>query len=216
MARENSFSDSDGRSLTPEMDEEAAGGAPPISPTYSQSHADNIPTVQVHSPRPVKPELSRVRSETTASKAPGVRPGFDPMAKWQSLGRKVIQMHRSTTMLTTRGVGAEPGVNPRRASADQRFGHIKDDCVIEIVDYSAVRCSVGRMENKQFASLLKDHKASAQESWVKVRWINIRGISWDVIKAVAIKYGTCSTRSHPSHIDSDLYFQTFTTWQSKT
>lgn len=92
-------------------------------------------------------------------------------------------------MLSTRGVGAEPGVDPRRASADLLYGGIKKDCVIELFDYSSVRSSVGRMTNKEFVHLMEDRSASTKESWVKVRWINIGGMSWDVIKAVSIKYG---------------------------
>jgi hypothetical protein len=66
--------------------------------------------------------------------------------------------------------------DPRRPDADLHGG-IKQDCVIELFDYSAVRA---RMTN--------DPRASKREPWVKVRWTNIGGISWDVIKAVSIKY----------------------------
>jgi hypothetical protein len=87
------------------------------------------------------------------------------------------------------GVGAEPGVDPRRASADAEYGGIKQECVIEVVDYSAVRSSFGRMTNREFVDLMNNPDASARDPWVKVRWINIAGMSWDVIKAVSIKYG---------------------------
>jgi hypothetical protein len=100
-------------------------------------------------------------------------------------------MHRSTNVITGRGVGAEPGVDPRRASADAQFGGIRQDCVIEVADYSAVRSSFGRMTNREFVNLMNDPAASEREPWVKVRWINIGGMSWDVIKAVSIKYGQC-------------------------
>lgn len=100
-----------------------------------------------------------------------------------------MALHRGTNVLTGRGVGAEPGVDPRRASADAQFGGIKQDCVIEVADYSVVRSSFGRMTNREFVNYMNDPAASERESWVKVRWINIGGVSWDVIKAVSIKYG---------------------------
>lgn len=78
-------------------------------------------------------------------------------------------MHRSTTVIAARGAGAEPGVDPRRASADAQFGSIKQDCVIELVDYSAIRSSFGRMTNKEFVKLMEDPNASEREPWVKVR-----------------------------------------------
>jgi hypothetical protein len=114
---------------------------------------------------------------------------MEPLHRFRHTVRKVMAMHRSTNVITGRGVGAEPGVDPRRASADAQFGGIKQDCVIEVVDYSVVRSSFGRMTNREFVNFMNDPAASDREPWVKVRWINIGGMSWDVIKAVSIKYG---------------------------
>lgn len=111
-----------------------------------------------------------------------------PAHRFRYTVRKVIAMHRGTTVLSGRGVGAEPGVDPRRASADAQYGGIKQDCVIEVADYSTVRSSFGRMTNREFAQFMDDPAASEREPWVKVRWINIGGMSWDVIKAVSLKY----------------------------
>lgn len=93
--------------------------------------------------------------------------------------------------MVQRGVGAEPGIDPRRASAFVNYGHIKQQCLIEVADYSAVRSSFGRMTNAEFVQFMGNTQASAREPWVKVRWINIGGISWDVISALAMKYGAC-------------------------
>ncbi|KAJ6562659.1 hypothetical protein B0H19DRAFT_101692 [Mycena capillaripes] len=90
--------------------------------------------------------------------------------------------------MSRRGVGSEPGVDPRRAGADAEHGEIKQECVIEVADYSAVRSSFGRMTNREFIDLMGDPEASTREPWVKVRWINIAGLDWGVIKAVSIKY----------------------------
>ncbi|KAJ7880974.1 hypothetical protein B0H14DRAFT_2705638 [Mycena olivaceomarginata] len=165
MPRENSFSDSD-------------GSRPPI-PTS--------PTRSVHSRlAPTSPAKHTVNARPSTSSRPAG--GVDPLHRFRHTVRKVIAMHRSTNVITGRGVGAEPGVDPRRASADAQFGGIRQDCVIEVADYSAVRSSFGRMTNREFVSLMNDPAASEREPWVKVRWINIGGMSWDVIKAVSIKY----------------------------
>lgn len=175
MPRENSFSDSDGRSLTPDLEDED-----PASPTSPGSRTrPTIPAITASS--------STKHTATTRSTA---GPTMPPLHRFRHTVRKVIAMHRGTNVLVSgRGVGAEPGVDPRRASADAQYGGIKQDCVIEVADYSAVRSSFGRMTNREFVSFVNDPAASAREPWVKVRWINIGGISWDVIKAVSLTYG---------------------------
>lgn len=56
------------------------------------------------------------------------------------------------------------------------------------------------MTNQQFVSLLEDANARAREPWVKVRWINVCGISWDVISALALKYDL-----HPLAVEDILH-----------
>jgi len=87
-------------------------------------------------------------------------------------------------------VGDEPGVDPRRPLADATFGHLQVPCEIEIVDYSSVRCASRKMTNGEFVDFMNVESAEPvkREPWVKVRWINIGGLSWDVLKAVGIKY----------------------------
>ncbi|KAF8079139.1 magnesium transporter [Lyophyllum atratum] len=209
MPRENSFSDSEGRSLTPDMEDMDTYDAPEAtSPVYPvQSHNHSFPvTATEPSPRlaqlsnPRSPSvkhsvLSRIKSHPSATaKSPATHKSHawaapTPKERFRAAVRKVMALHRGTSYLTGMGrVGAEPGVNPRRASANLLYGHIRQDCVIEVIDYSSVRSSFGRMTNAEFINLLDDPAASAKEPWVKVRWINIGGLSWDVIKAVSIKY----------------------------
>lgn len=61
--------------------------------------------------------------------------------------------------------------------------------MIDIIDYSATRASFGRMTNGEFVKFLENPEASARDPWVKVRWINVGGVSWDVVSAIALKYG---------------------------
>jgi hypothetical protein len=86
-------------------------------------------------------------------------------------------------------IGAEPGVDPRRASADMQYGHIHRQCGIEITDYSSLRTNVTRLTNSEFIELMDDGIKSQRPSWVRVRWINIGGVSWDVIKGMSLRYG---------------------------
>eukprot|EP00914_Ancora_sagittata_P030490 GHVO01061061.1.p1 GENE.GHVO01061061.1~~GHVO01061061.1.p1 ORF type:complete len:454 (+),score=19.48 GHVO01061061.1:1-1362(+) len=116
------------------------------------------------------------------------RPELAPRDRFRASVRKVMSLRRTSTMLLNSNVGAEPGVDPRRATADIQYGGIKQDCVIELVDYNSTSISYGRMTNKELVSMLGDENASARQSWAKVRWINIGGLSWDVIKSVSLKY----------------------------
>jgi hypothetical protein len=51
------------------------------------------------------------------------------------------------------------------------------------------------MSNKSFVEMVEDPCAPLREPWVKVRWINIGGIGWDVISALVLMYGMSSARS---------------------
>jgi Mg2+ and Co2+ transporter CorA len=56
------------------------------------------------------------------------------------------------------------------------------------------------MTNKSFVDMMGNEAASSREPWVKVRWINIGGISWDVISALALKYDI-----HPLALEDVLH-----------
>ncbi|KAJ7032382.1 magnesium transporter [Mycena alexandri] len=175
MPRENSFSDSDGRSLTPDL-EDQANPYPPTSPNYPSSPLPNPPNL--YTPR---------TRESVRSLARSANP-HPPIDRFRHAVRKVIALHRGAAVMTRRAAGAEPGIDPRSAAADLQFEGVQQECVIEVADYSAVRTSFGRMTNREFIELMNDPTASKREPWVKVRWINIAGLSWDVVKAVSIKY----------------------------
>ena len=205
MPRENSFSDSEGRSLTPDPEEGFAS-----SPTYDGPTAERLPapgrpsieqTAAQSAPVHVeyKPHHLHLKhtvsspADPPTSHAPpqsAQRPIFStPKDRFRATVRKVMAMRRTSSLMTRRGIGAEPGVDPRRASAFLNYGHIRQQCLIEVNDYSTMRTSFGRMTNAEFIRLLADPSASRREPWTKVRWINIGGISWDVISALALKYG---------------------------
>ena len=254
MARENSFSDSDGRSLTPDLDEENDFDAPasPVSitaspvqnsvnkhdssagsgsgegnpnnslqasqtptlspspsyparpavlfdnavlskaasmPTTIPAHEDTLRSIDTAGPtRSVSSDAGRM-SQSSSPKRPGAA-----LDRFRASARKVMQMKRTSGAITSLvGVGAEPGIDPRRSYAYLTYGHIKAKCNIEMADYSAVRSSFGKMENKGIIEFLNNPRACEREPWVKVRWINIGGISWDVLSAVALKYGMTVT-----------------------
>ncbi|KAM3435138.1 hypothetical protein MY4824_005010 [Beauveria thailandica] len=77
--------------------------------------------------------------------------------------------------------GAEPGYDPKlpdggHASVPQ----LSAPCEITVVDFSLDRMEQQHFDNDGFIDFLKQPK----EDWAKCRWININGLSWDVIQAV--------------------------------
>ncbi|KAF5386447.1 hypothetical protein D9757_005867 [Collybiopsis confluens] len=138
-----------------------------------------------------------------------------PLDRLRAAVRKVIAMNQTSRVFTYFGAGAEPGVNARHMSADMRYNKTKETCNIRIVDYSAVSITSKSMSNTQLINLLSDPQVSEKPSWAKVRWIDIGGISWDVIKMLSIKYkihplaleNIMHTHSKATTSKSDYYMQ---------
>lgn len=93
-------------------------------------------------------------------------------------------------------VGAEPGVNPRSGASIAQYSHFKQECVIDVVDYDADDATFRRVSNSGLIELLNEEKYTTEESDSAtlllpprmVRWINITGVDWSVLSAVALKY----------------------------
>jgi hypothetical protein len=156
----------------------------------SQDHTRVPTTGSVGQQRRSSSRSVKSHESRKADHAPAVSQ-IAPIDRFRAAVRKVMAVNRmSTFVLSASGrLGAEPGIDPRRDSAYAAYGHVRQKCVIDVIDYSSIRCSAGRMSNSGFISFLQNDRASAREPWVRVRWINIGGISWDVISALAMKYG---------------------------
>jgi len=103
--------------------------------------------------------------------------------------RKVIQMNRSMSAMSVFRAGAEPGIDPRRSSTYiDYYDNIRERCTIQVIDYGSVRSKFRRVDNDGFIDLMV--KEAKRAKWAKVRWINIGGISWDVLSELALKYGS--------------------------
>lgn len=92
------------------------------------------------------------------------------------------QRARSRRTLSTLHPGAEPGINPRRRSASESYGHFKQACVIEVADYSSDYVSLRRLSNAELVDLMTaSHPESGPDDTTRtyVRWINIGGLDWE-------------------------------------
>ena len=82
--------------------------------------------------------------------------------------------------------GSEPGYDPQLPDG----GHAtmptpNANCQITVVDYSSDGMSKHHFGNQGFIEYLRQPK----EDWVKCRWINVNGLSWDVIQAIGTEKG---------------------------
>ncbi|KAH9832551.1 uncharacterized protein C8Q71DRAFT_860939 [Rhodofomes roseus] len=165
-----------------------------------------LPSIKINTP--VSPRKSlrspianfNLRSPTAKSAPAAPLPPGAHRQRFRATVHRVMAMRRASTIMTSGRIGAEPGIDPRRASANAHYGHIRQQCVIEIVDYSVTKCSVGRMGNREVVSMLQSPEASKREPWARVRWINVGGISWDVLSALAIRYDM-----HPLAIEDVIH-----------
>jgi hypothetical protein len=182
MPRENSFTDSEGRSLTPDLEEgmelerafqaqvdrELTQSPPPAadlgaSAATSATAGTGVPPASTTTPS---------RKEGAAHlQIPmhGHRPPTTPGDRFRASVRKVMQLHRTSTMLSMGSIGAEPGIDVKRADADRQYGRIRQECTIEIIDYNGMTSSARRMDNAGFVKMMQDPRASKPEPWIKVR-----------------------------------------------
>ncbi|KAF7559443.1 hypothetical protein G7046_g4722 [Stylonectria norvegica] len=82
--------------------------------------------------------------------------------------------------------GSEPGYDPMLPDG----GHasvptLSAPCEITVIDFSQDNMVKRHFDNETFVNFIEGPK----ESWAKCRWININGLSWDVIQAVGNKKG---------------------------
>lgn len=76
--------------------------------------------------------------------------------------------------------GAEPGIDTQKEDAVLRFQHLIAECQITIVDFSEDRIEQHELDNRAFLEFL----AKPRPDWVACRWVNVNGISFDVIRAL--------------------------------
>ncbi|KAJ7837328.1 hypothetical protein B0H14DRAFT_2589193 [Mycena olivaceomarginata] len=171
---------------------ENAIGRPPTSPVYGNGN-NGLAALKFDAQASLKSQSKRsLHAHHPVSER-------RPIDKFRSTVNKIMAMKRSTTILAAIGAGAEPGIDPRRASMEMQYRTLKKDCVIEVVDYSAVSSSFLNMRNAEFVEWCASSK-SKRQPWVKVRWINITGVSWDVIKALSLKH-----ELHPLALEDVLH-----------
>lgn len=76
--------------------------------------------------------------------------------------------------------GAEPGVDTKKETDQEIYSHLHQLCDITVVDFSDERVEYTELENHGLDEFLSTPK----QEWVQCRWINVNGLSWDVIRTL--------------------------------
>lgn len=76
--------------------------------------------------------------------------------------------------------GAEPGVDTKKDTEGSKYSHLYAKCQITVVDFSDQRVQCYELDN----DTLEDFLAQPKEDWVSCRWVNVNGLSWDVIRTL--------------------------------
>ncbi|KUI63207.1 Magnesium transport protein CorA [Cytospora mali] len=77
--------------------------------------------------------------------------------------------------------GAEPGVDPYKTDGGRAsLPKLSAPCDITVIDFSQDDLHVSALNNDDLAPFLKE----PQPKWAKCRWINVNGLSWDVISTL--------------------------------
>ena len=109
-----------------------------------------------------------------------------PSSPVESIKRRI---HRSSTAKTYRPErrgrewkpGEEPGIDtslPLGGQHPYSTPQLYEDCEILVVDFSVDFIELYRLKNKNLEEFLEDPRPV----WSTCRWINVNGLSWDVIK----------------------------------
>lgn len=113
------------------------------------------------------------------------RRSVDTLFRRPTRTNTVTHYHSPTRPVWESEPGAEPGVDYTAADTDARHQNLRADVSITVVDFSDETMVQHKLENDSLAAFLDVPK----QDWVTCRWINVNGLSWDVIKLLSTHYG---------------------------
>ncbi|KAF9435440.1 hypothetical protein BGZ76_006282 [Entomortierella beljakovae] len=147
-----------------------------LNPDSSKDHTISIPSEQDTHTRGGHMLSRRLSTSSAHRDSTGIG-----ISRFKKATNQIIQAQRASKIspYALRG----QGVNPK--DMDSIFGCIENDVEAMAMDMNQDQyISKKSMGNAEFLEWLDEPRPE----WSKVRWININGMSWDIIKAISIKY----------------------------
>ena len=81
--------------------------------------------------------------------------------------------------------GLEPGIDPAGAFPSSTSLDLVGQCEVTVVDFSERDMQIDYLDNGTLPKFLD----SARPEGTTCRWINVNGLSWDVVSLLGTKYG---------------------------
>jgi hypothetical protein len=162
--------------------------SPPTSP---QERPTSDTSAHLHLDTQLDGQRNRgrsVTSTTATAAAPDDLLSPDRASIDTTLRRRITRSHtvkkydeyKSPTRPHWEEPGAEPGVDTQNDDDAGKYHQLHTICQITVVDFSDERVECHELDN----DTLEDFLNVPKEDWVSCRWINVNGLSWDVIRAL--------------------------------
>ncbi|TVY84749.1 Cobalt/magnesium transport protein CorA [Lachnellula suecica] len=138
---------------------------------------------RVQQPSQIAPYRNALQLTSGESRSPCNAPDF--LKHWSSTLSGTTRLLNSENAYTSRTnwkPGQEPGLDPGSFNDAEHQDIPRANSEITVVDFSEDRITTQHLDN---ASLLKwVGQQNSKSTWAKCRWINVNGLSWDVIQAL--------------------------------
>ncbi|GAA6034503.1 hypothetical protein JCM8097_005361 [Rhodosporidiobolus ruineniae] len=99
-----------------------------------------------------------------------------------------------------------PGIDARRVDIPD----LKCQCVVQVADWSMDRVEFSVLTNKEGGGEVAEFLDRGRPEFAKVRWMHVNGLSWDVIKPLALHYDL-----HPLSLEDMLHHGSSSSTRSK-
>jgi hypothetical protein len=131
---------------------------------------------------PQSPDQLRVADQSSAVEGQFSPSRFsvDSTLRRRPTRSNTVRRYHSPTRPQWEEPGAEPGIDTQKETATSDYSHLHQQCDITVVDFSDERCQTFELDN----GTLEEFLSKPQEPWTQCRWINVNGLSWDVIRVL--------------------------------
>lgn len=153
---------------------------PPEQPPSTEQHGSNVHRHRRYTVNNAATPASLDAAVESPAEDRG-RVSFESLRR-RPTRSNTIRKYRSPTREHWEEPGAEPGIDTTQGEEEppSYFSHLKQECDITVVDFSDEQISQHALDNGTLQQFLDMPK----EPWVSCRWINVNGLSWDVIKTL--------------------------------
>lgn len=167
----------------PSQDKGKDSATPPRIGQESMPDVRRLDTASSPGPSNAQPNLGVSATASASSFGLGSTHSRTGTARFRASAQRLIRMRRLAAASIP---GGEPGVDAVRDSPE--YDHITADCQIDVIEYGQEKSCFREFDNKGFLKYLSA-VGKGKDDWAKVRWINVKGMDWSIIKALSLVYG---------------------------